>query len=266
MSAATRITCHNCLSNDCGERSEIAPFPNIRRRDRDSSRLDELAEPCRGIRPYCSVPRNDQRPLGFFEERLGSLKQFRVRRRESDTLTRVHRGGVGLRPGDVLGEFEVGRAGFLVFGEFERLPDGFGDDVGVCDLCVPLRDRLEQLDDVQRLVALLTLHASPPLSSIRRCLLQPLIPRFGLTWLPAHYPHDGGMNDEHFRTPTPEAYAASDVERCDEVPEYPVTVGFAEETHDPASGSPWRGCASDGSKAEWVLVRPDRTPYGCRTA
>jgi hypothetical protein len=66
------------------------------------------------------------------------------------------------------------RAGFLVFGDLERLPDGFADDVGIIELRVPLRDRSEHADDVERLVTLLVQALQSTLSCDcdERCFVQ----------------------------------------------------------------------------------------------
>ena len=70
------------------------------------------------------------------------------------------RRGSGSRPvdvhaHDVLGQLEVRRAGLLGLGDLERLAHDLGDDVGRVDARVPLRDRPQDLDQVDVLVGLL---------------------------------------------------------------------------------------------------------------
>ena len=63
--------------------------------------------------------------------------------------------GVDLGGHDVLGQLEVRGAGLLGLGDLERLADDLGDDLRARDARVPLRDRAEELDQVDELVGLL---------------------------------------------------------------------------------------------------------------
>ena len=62
---------------------------------------------------------------------------------------------IGLLVGDVLGEFEVGRARLLLLGEAEGLADPARDIVGAGELVGIFGDRLHHRDDVENLEAAL---------------------------------------------------------------------------------------------------------------
>ncbi len=122
--------------------------------DGDARRPAELAQRGCGAGAHDAVAGQGDR-VDRVADRVGGLEQLAGAGLGLDRAPPRQRLGLELGGHDVLGQLQVGGAGLLGLGHLERLADDLGDDLRAGDARVPLRDRPEELDEVDELVGLL---------------------------------------------------------------------------------------------------------------